>query len=323
MTSRVHLYQLAQAQKLSADAARQLESLAGLSTEPAQAAQSWWPTVRLLAAGLLGFGLILWVAANWDALGRWGQFALLQGWVTLGAVLAWRIAALRVPMGLICLLGIGALFAYFGQTYQTGADPWQLFALWAALALPLCLGCRSDVLWLPWGVIASTAIGLWTTTQTGYSWRADPGDLGIHALAWGMLLALAFSLGPMTWRWTGAGLWSYRAMVFAVATSITVAAAPAVFDSYDVSHYWMGLLFLLAFGLVTTSLRWFDIFGTCAIVFCLDLILMAGLMRLILPSWSGNWLGSLFILGLALAALLAATASGIMRLHRRHRDSEA
>ena len=44
-------------------------------------------------------------------------------------------------LGLLALLGIGGLFAYFGQTHQTGADPWQLFALWAALVLPLRLAC--------------------------------------------------------------------------------------------------------------------------------------------------------------------------------------
>ena len=39
------------------------------------------PALRALAAvsaGLTGFGLVLWIAANWDTLGRTGQFALLQ-----------------------------------------------------------------------------------------------------------------------------------------------------------------------------------------------------------------------------------------------------
>src|ERR1700752_2063305 len=31
----------------------------------------------LVAAALGGFGLILWIAANWDSLGRYGRFALL------------------------------------------------------------------------------------------------------------------------------------------------------------------------------------------------------------------------------------------------------
>ena len=82
------------------------------------------------------------------------------------------------------MLGIGALFAYFGQTYQTGADPWQLFALWAVLALPLCLGARSDVLWAPWALVVVTAISLWTHAHLGHRWRVQPEDLRTHALAW-------------------------------------------------------------------------------------------------------------------------------------------
>ena len=81
---------------------------------------------------------------------------------------AWRPAA-RAPLALLALLGIGGLFAYFGQTYQTGADPWQLFAWWAALALPLCLGVRSDVLWAPWAAVAVGAISLWVHAHTGKS----------------------------------------------------------------------------------------------------------------------------------------------------------
>ena len=38
--------------------------------------------------------------------------------------------------------GIAGLLAFVGQTYQTGADAWQLFATWAALALVWALGRR-------------------------------------------------------------------------------------------------------------------------------------------------------------------------------------
>jgi len=43
---------------------------------------------------------------------------------------------------------LGALMAYFGQTYQTGADPWQLFFNWALLGLPWVLISRFSPLWM-------------------------------------------------------------------------------------------------------------------------------------------------------------------------------
>jgi len=42
----------------------------------------------------------------------------------------------------------GALLALVGQTYQTGADPWELFAVWALCILPWTLLSRLAAQWL-------------------------------------------------------------------------------------------------------------------------------------------------------------------------------
>ena len=60
---------------------------------------------------------------------------------------------------------VGPLWAVFGQAYQTGADPWNLFALWAALTVPWVVGARFALLWLIWIAIADTALVLfWDQT---------------------------------------------------------------------------------------------------------------------------------------------------------------
>ena len=80
---------------------------------------------------------------------------------------------------------VGGLLALIGQTYQTGADPWQLFALWALLALPWCLGARSDMLWAPWALVAMTACVLWADAHARSAWWSPrDGALGYHLLAW-------------------------------------------------------------------------------------------------------------------------------------------
>ncbi|MBK6999474.1 MAG: DUF2157 domain-containing protein [Rhodoferax sp.] len=95
---------------------------AGLAAEPADLAL-WLPRgVAVLAAALGGLGVVMWIAANWESMGRVGHFALLQGLVLASGLGAGLIQAARLPLGLLAMLGIGALFAYFGQTYQTGAD---------------------------------------------------------------------------------------------------------------------------------------------------------------------------------------------------------
>ena len=46
----------------------------------------WYPRgVAILGAALGGLGLVMWIAAHWDTLGRTGHFALLQGLVLVMA----------------------------------------------------------------------------------------------------------------------------------------------------------------------------------------------------------------------------------------------
>ncbi|HJW10240.1 MAG TPA: DUF2157 domain-containing protein, partial [Albitalea sp.] len=98
MDTRLALYELAAQHRLDANAASQLEQRAGLRDEPAALAH-WLPRgVAVLAAALGGLGVILWIAANWDTLGRFGRFALLQGVVlVMCAGALWRPAA-RAPL---------------------------------------------------------------------------------------------------------------------------------------------------------------------------------------------------------------------------------
>jgi uncharacterized membrane protein len=114
----------------------------------------------IAAAGLMGFGLILWIAANWDGIGRFVRFGLVGAALAAGALGAVVWPALRAPLLLAAFSAAGGMLALIGQTYQTGADPWQLFALWAALTLPWALAARSDVLWTPWCIVSVTALTL-------------------------------------------------------------------------------------------------------------------------------------------------------------------
>ncbi|UJF22803.1 DUF2157 domain-containing protein [Shewanella sp. OMA3-2] len=56
---------------------------------------------------------------------------------------------------------LGALLALVGQTYQTGADPWQLFAIWAVLILPFAYIAGFDLLWLLVAVLLNVSLGLY------------------------------------------------------------------------------------------------------------------------------------------------------------------
>ena len=119
----------------------------------------------VLDAAIGGLGILFWIAANWPSLSHFGRFALLEVVLICMLLGACYRPGARMPLALPGFLICGGLCASIGQTYQTGADPWQLFALWAALTLPLCLGLRHDVLWTAWTVVALTAALLLSQPQ--------------------------------------------------------------------------------------------------------------------------------------------------------------
>jgi uncharacterized membrane protein len=116
-----------------------------------------------LGSALLLAGVACVVAHNWSAMPRWGRFGLAQAVLLLVFALAVRVGPgsrygkvlLTVAIGLI-----GPLLALFGQTYQTGADSFELFRAWALLSFAWVAASCYAPAWLMWLVIAEIAVGL-------------------------------------------------------------------------------------------------------------------------------------------------------------------
>jgi len=151
-------------------------TLAGARPTPAET--RGFATRLLMLAGVISFaaGIVFFIAANWDVLRVAGRFALLELLMLVSLVLA----LLRPPpksIGryalLIAFVTTGALLALFGQTYQTGADVYEQFLTWTALALPFVLAGQWSVLWGAWVLVLNVALGLFC------GFRPDGGPLWI------------------------------------------------------------------------------------------------------------------------------------------------
>jgi uncharacterized membrane protein len=163
-------------------------ALAGVTPDPA----GWR---RFLDRLLLAFGITLLLAGvvfffawNWADMSRFGKFAVIEAALLLVVFIAWRTGLdSRAGRGALTAAAFlpGVLLAVYGQAYQTGADPYGLFALWALLILPWALIGRSAALWLLWLVLAELAVMLWW----GEVWRPRPEWEG----------QLARELGPVVW----------------------------------------------------------------------------------------------------------------------------
>jgi uncharacterized membrane protein len=156
---------------LGADAFMRARTLAGLAPDNTGWIKFLDRAMGLGGALLLATAAVFFIAFNWTEMGRFAKLALLEG-----AVVAACIAGLwKGPhqwMGRAALFAAtvltGALLAFVGQTYQTGADPWQLFAAWAALSLPWALAAAWSPLWALVLVVANVGLALYMGTKSGF-----------------------------------------------------------------------------------------------------------------------------------------------------------
>jgi uncharacterized membrane protein len=139
----------------------------------------WLGTIAMAAA------IIFFLAFNWDDLGRFAKFGLVEAAILAALAGCWRLG-LDGPAGkaLLVLLSLltGALLALSGQVYQTGADSYALFTYWAVLILPWVLVGRFSPLWLLWLGLLDLAVLLYFQIFAGLEsllWAL----LGLNSLA--------------------------------------------------------------------------------------------------------------------------------------------
>ncbi|HHB93056.1 MAG TPA: DUF2157 domain-containing protein [Thioploca sp.] len=117
----------------------------------------------LLGITLLSVGIIFFFAYNWNDMEKFAKFGLLETGILAMALFA-SIRGLEYLSSQAAILGasilLGALLAVYGQTYQTGADAFGLFVVWAALILPWVLVSRFAPLWLLWLILLNLGLGL-------------------------------------------------------------------------------------------------------------------------------------------------------------------
>jgi uncharacterized membrane protein len=269
-----------------------------------------------LGALLIATGVIFFFAYNWNAIGRFGKFGLLEGIFAAAAVAAWFYGPAK-PAGQAALLATtlltGALLALIGQTYQTGADTYQLFAWWAALIVPWVVVSRLPALWLIWIALVNLAIAMY--------FSAFPGLFGVifsgEALLW--VLFAVNAVASVLWELVtrrgphGAqGRWSARVLMAATGTMITILALAAILDRTDVQQ--LRLLVYVAWlgGMYAYYRRTsIDLFALAGGVLSTVIVVAALLGKLMLDSDEAG--GFLFI-GLVVIAMSATGAWWLRRI---------
>lgn len=183
--------------KLSVPAQRRVLLLSGLKPDAAAWLQFIDRLLLICGVTLAIVGVMAFFAYNWADLHKSVKFALIQSGLIASVLVAW-LAGIDKLSGKAALFAAavltGVLLAVYGQTYQTGADPYGLFLTWAILISGWVLIGRNSGLWLLLLVLANLSLILyWTQLVHPEDWtRGIATELGPFA---GITYALAdFSL---------------------------------------------------------------------------------------------------------------------------------
>jgi uncharacterized membrane protein len=316
--------------KLSAEAMAAALDLAALRPDPSEWRDFAVRAMRFAGVLSLAAGMVFLVAFNWQHLGLYGRFAMVEAPLLLALIVAWFKGVDRLSGKLAIMFAVlltGVLLALFGQTYQTGADVYELFLGWAVLALPWVIACRYAPCWALWLLLANTAMSLYAGTP-GHSWffglildRWQWSPLSLPFLLNMLLYVTVVSLG----RWPESGLgegWLRRgvmalAMVFGTLVMISVIFGPS--GSADAAALEV-LLFLAASAAFAAHAytQKTDLFNFAVLAFSWIVITTFLIARGILESG----VGSLFIIGLYVIGASTAAVKGIAYMGRQWRVEE-
>lgn len=262
-----------------------------------------WLGVVMISAGAIFF-----LAYNWHDLGRYAKFALAEGLILIALAVLWwqgleRIAGKAALIA--AALFTGALLALVGQTYQTGADTFELFATWAVAILPWALLARFPALWVLWLALANLATVLYFQTF--------PGLFGV-IFGPERQLWLLFGLNTIALAaWEGLALagiawlrerWALRLLATASGACVTALAVIAVLDknafgwALPVWLAWLGA----AYALYRRRIK--DLYVLAGGVLSGIVVVAAALSRLLLET--SLEAGGLFFIGLVVIGMSAA-----------------
>lgn len=266
----------------------------------------------------LGLSVLFFIAFNWLEFGRFAKFALVEISLVAAVVcyLFFKATPLLAKASItVASILVGVLLALFGQTYQTGADPWQLFVIWACLILPWAMTARFSVLWLICLVLCNTSFALYVDVHNRHLielfWQ-DAGLWGLFAI--NLLSLIIWQLASQKMKWLQDGF-SERIIAVTVAVFITILALISVENTSMLNNLALPI-WALCMGLACWVYRYKTIDLFMLAIGCLSgIIVVVGLCVSLLFN-SGDIVGAFLLLTIIVVGLGAVAAKWLNSLHK-------
>lgn len=273
-----------------------------------------------LGALALTSSVLFFIAYNWDAMGRFAKFGLVEALIGLSLISYWKTNKNNQLIGQVSLLMasilVGVLLAFYGQTYQTGADTWELFLTWSILIIPWTLLSRFSVQWIFWLVLLNTSAFIYFETFRGVFgilFNSETGALWLIAVINGVALILWESLDNKL-KWLSSS-WATRLLAVASGGSLTILVINSIFSRhYDLLP---GLVWLVAMVIIFITYRKLkpDLFMLA--MGCLSGVsVVVSLSAKLLFNIIDIELGAFFLLAILVIVLGGASAIWLKRTHK-------
>jgi len=231
----------------------------------------------------LGLSVIFFIAFNWSKMGRFAKFTFVELTLVLSIVIYLKTelnSAASSASLIFSTLILGVLMALFGQTYQTGADPWQLFFYWALLMTPWAVIGRFAGIWMIWLALLNLSIALYCNVHLNPLSLLFDSQINVSwtFFAFNTLSFIVWSLLSPSFLWMQKQ-WAIRLLALSAGSSITNLALFSIFDAGITNS-----LTLLVWAVFFATIFWFyrkraiDLFmlaGTCLSVTLVTVALLA------------------------------------------------
>lgn len=212
---------------------------------------SWFKFLRIFFISLgIGFttaGIIFFFAYNWEDLHKFVKIGIIEGLIVVLTLIV-LFTKISLDIKNILLTGasvlVGALFAVFGQVYQTGANAYDFFLGWVMFISIWVLISNFAPLWLIFITLINTTLVLYTQ-QVAHDWS----EIDVFTILFliNVFFAASFLIAKKINPKVNAPSWLTNIIALGAITFSTIGIAIGIIDAPQRS---LSLLLLIALSLL-------------------------------------------------------------------------
>lgn len=239
-----------------------------------------------LAIGFTTAGIVFFFAFNWNGMHRFLKLGLVE-FVLVTVILIALFSNFNAVVKHILLTAasvlVGALFAVFGQIYQTSATTFDFFLGWSAFTLLWVIVTNFAVLWALFLYLLNTTLVLYVTMHMSHF---SVKHAYLFLVLMNSIWLLLFLLLSKKYEYFKIPNWLKNLSFIAIVTIASIGIAESIFDNFDSISLYLILITALIYtvGLIS-AFKQKNLIFLAVIPFSLIFILSALWIKLLSQEW--------------------------------------